>query len=169
VIAEEPSKQDGRHSTSDGTRHRPWWLLVLPLSYLLHLAEEWWGGEGFATWTARALGSPVSTTRFIVLNAIVWPLFCVLTVAAILRPKLAWFTTTFATVVLINAALHALGTLATSTYSPGLLTALVLYVPAGVAALSLGRRSLSPGSCALATFFGFLIHGLVAVIAFARS
>ena len=64
---------------------RPWWLLLLPLSYLLHLAEEWWGGEGFAAWTARAVDSPVSTTRFIILNSIVWPLFLLLTIAAILR------------------------------------------------------------------------------------
>ena len=27
---------------------RAWWLLGLPLGYLLHLADEWWGGEGAA-------------------------------------------------------------------------------------------------------------------------
>lgn len=146
---------------------RPWWLLLLPVSYLLHLAEEWWGGEGFAAWTARAVGSPVSTTRFLVLNSIVWPLFLLLTIAAILRPKLAWFPTTFATVVLINAGLHALGSLATWTYSPGLLTGLLFYLPLGTAALAHGRQALTHRSFPIAVALGVIIHALVAVIAFA--
>jgi len=146
---------------------KPWWLLLLPASYLLHLAEEWWGGEGFAAWTARAVGSPVSTTRFLVLNSVVWPFFLLLTIAAILRPKLAWFPTTFATVVLINAGLHALGSLATWTYSPGLLTGLLLYLPLGTAAIAHGRRVLTPHAFRLAVLLGVIIHALVAVIAFA--
>ena len=148
------------------TSPRPWWLLLLPLSYLLHLAEEWWGGEGFAAWTARALGSPVSTTRFLILNSIVWPVFALLTVAAILRPRLAWFPTTFATVVLINAGLHVLGSLATSSYSPGLVTGVLLYLPVGIAALSQGRRVVTPRAFQMALLFGVLIHAAVAVIAF---
>lgn len=146
---------------------RPWWLLLLPLSYLLHLAEEWWGGEGFAVWTARALGAPVSTTRFLVLNSIVWPLFALLTTAAILRPRLAWFPVTFATVVVVNAGLHVLGALATSSYSPGLITGILLYLPVGIAALAHGRRVVTPRAFQLAVLFGFLIHAAVAVIAFA--
>lgn len=155
-----------RHG-SDGRARRHWWLLVLPLAYLLHLGEEWWGGEGFAAWTARLAGAPVSETRFIVLNSIVWPLFFGLTVAAILKPKLAWFPTTFATVVLINATLHALGTLVTASYSPGLITGLALYLPAGLAALSLGRRSLAPRTFTNGVVLGVIIHGLVILIAFA--
>jgi hypothetical protein len=146
---------------------RAWWLLLLPLSYLVHLAEEWWGGEGFAAWTARAVGSPVSTTRFLVLNGIVWPLFLALTIAAIVRPRLAWFPATFATVVLINAGLHALGALATASYSPGLISGLLLYLPLSLATLRAARRSLTPRSFAVAVLSGLLIHGLVAVIAFA--
>jgi hypothetical protein len=153
--------------SSVGAHDRKWWLLVLPLSYLLHLGEEWWGGEGFATWIARIVGSPVSTTRFIVLNSILWPLFCGLTVISIFRPKLAWFPTTFATLVLINAALHVLGSLTTFTYSPGLITGVLLFLPAGLAALLSGRRSLPASTFTLAACFGALIHGLVIVIAFA--
>jgi hypothetical protein len=145
---------------------RPWWLLLLPLGYLLHLGEEWWGGEGFAAWTARAVGAPVSPTRFLVLNGIVWPLFTVLTVAALFRPKLAWFPVTFATVVLINAALHALGSLATVSYSPGLITGVLFYLPAGIAALAWGRRAVAPGAFQLAVVLGFVAHAAVVVIAF---
>jgi len=146
---------------------RPWWLLLLPVSYLFHLAEEWWGGEGFAAWTALAVGSPVTTTRFIVLNAIVWPLFFCFTIAAILRPRLAWFPAVFGTVILVNAGLHILGSLVTSTYSPGLVTGLLLYLPVGTAALLFSRRHATTSSFNLAVLLGLLIHAVVAVIAFA--
>lgn len=59
--------------TSQDQPPRPppsWWPLLLPGAYLLHLGEEWWGGEGFALWMARAYGREVSTTRFLVLNGI---------------------------------------------------------------------------------------------------
>lgn len=146
--------------------NRKWWPLFLPLSYLLHLCEEWWGGEGFAAWTERALGAPVSTTRFIVLNSIVWPLFAILTVLAMRRPKLAWFITTFGTIVLINAALHALGSLASWSYSPGLVTGVLLYLPFGAMAVASGLRELPPRTFITAVVLGFLVHAAVAVIAF---
>jgi hypothetical protein len=55
-------------------RRTDWWWLVLPAGYFAHLGEEWWGGEGFASWTARVVGAPVSETRFIVVNSIAAPL-----------------------------------------------------------------------------------------------
>ena len=139
----------------------------MPLGYLLHLADEWWGGEGFVAWIERATGATVSPTRFLILNGIVWPLACALTIAAILRPKLSWFPLTFATVLLINAALHFLGTLYTATYSPGLVTALLFYLPFGIAALRRGLRTTVPGIYGWAVVSGFLVHGLVIVAAFA--
>jgi Protein of unknown function with HXXEE motif len=143
-----------------------WWPLLLPLSYLLHLGEEWWGGVGFAVWTERALGAPVSTTRFLVLNGIVWPSFAILTALAIRREQLRWFLTTFATLVVINAALHVLGSLGSWSYSPGLLTGLLLYFPVGGMTLALGVRELPPRVFLRAVILGFAIHAVVAVIAF---
>ena len=155
------------HESRNTGLTRPWWLLGLPLGYLLHLADEWWGGDGFVVWIERATGAVVSPTRFLILNGIVWPLACALTFAAILRPKLAWFPVTFATVLLINAALHLLGTLYTATYSPGLATALLFYLPFGTSALRQGRRLLPPESFGWAALAGILVHGLVIVAAFA--
>lgn len=157
--------------TAQGQLHRGalrnWWPILLPCAYLLHLAEEWWGGEGFAIWTGRALGAPVSTTRFLILNGIVWPFFAILTVVALRRPAFSWFLTSFSTVVVVNAALHALGSLATGSYSPGLLTGLLLYFPIGIYALVSGSRQLRQPAFAYAVLGGVLFHALVAVIAFA--
>ncbi|HEX9667955.1 MAG TPA: HXXEE domain-containing protein [Thermoanaerobaculia bacterium] len=148
-------------------RVRDSWPLLLPSAYLLHLAEEWWGGEGFASWTARALGRQVSPSRFLLLNGIVWPLFAVLTVMALRKPALAWFPTTFSSIVLVNGVLHALGSLATGSYSPGVVTGVLLYLPLGAYGLVVGRRRLPPRTFALAVLAGILVHVLVAVIAFA--
>ena len=144
-----------------------WWPLLLPASYLLHLFEEWFCGEGFAVWTERALGQPVSTTRFLILNGVVWPLFAVLTLAAIRRPSLAWFLTSFGTLVVINAVLHGLGSLASSSYSPGLVTGLLLYLPIGTFAIRRGLQQLPAGAFARAVFLGVAAHIVVALIAFA--
>jgi hypothetical protein len=147
-------------------RSRPWWLLLLPASFLLHLAEEWWAGEGFAAWTGRIAGEPVSTARFLVLNGIGWPLFALLTFLAVTRSRPAWFPTAFATAVVINAVLHLLGTLATASYSPGLVTGLLLFLPVGSAALLDGRRRLAPATFGGAVFVGVLIHATVLLVAF---
>ena len=146
---------------------RRWWPLLLPAAYLCHLVEEWLGGDGFVLWTARALGRQVSATRFLVLNGIVWPAFAALTVAAIRKPALAWFLTTFSTVVMINGVLHTLGSLASVSYSPGLITGVFLYLPIGGYALGTGCRELPPRTFGLAVLGGVVIHALVAVIAFA--
>jgi hypothetical protein len=144
----------------------PWWLLLLPASFLVHIAEEWWAGEGFPAWAARVAGSPISPLRYLLINGVAWPLFALLTVLGILRPRWAWFPTAFATMVVINAGLHALGTLATRAYSPGLASGLLLYLPIGFAALSHGRRVLDPNTYAVAVLAGFLLHGAVIVLAF---
>ena len=144
-----------------------WWPLLLPLSNLLHLFEEWFGGEGFAAWTERAVGQPVSTTRFLILNGVVWPLVAVLTLAAIKKPSISWFLTTFGTIVVINALLHGLGTLASASYSPGLVTGLLLYLPLGSLAIRHGQQELPAGAFARAVFLGVAAHIVVALIAFA--
>jgi hypothetical protein len=147
-------------------RVREWWPLLLPCAYLLHLAEEWWGGEGFVSWTARALGREVSPSRFLLLNGVVWPLFAVLTAAALRRPALAWFPTAFSTIVVVNGVLHMLGSLAGGSYSPGVVTGTLLYLPLGAYGLAAGRRELPPPTFALAVLAGILAHVLVALIAF---
>ena len=146
---------------------RPWWLLGLPLAFLAHIAEEWWGGEGFVSWILRASGQTVSPTRFLVVNGIAWPLALGLTLGAILRPKLAWFPVTLATVLLINAAFHLLGTLWSGVYSPGLVTAMLFYPLFGTAALRHGRRTVPAGAYGWAVAAGFAIHALVIVVAIA--
>ena len=146
---------------------RPWWLLLLPLAFLLHIAEELWGGEGFPAWTGRLVEEPISIERFLSINAVGWPIFALLTLLGITRPAVAWLPTALATMLLVNAALHALGSAVTAAYSPGLVTSLLLYPPIGIAALRHGKRNLPPGMFARAILGGVLVHAAVLIAAFA--
>jgi hypothetical protein len=149
-------------------RRTDWWWLALPASYFAHLCEEWWGGEGFVSWTARVVGAPVSETRFIVVNSIAAPVFVLGTVLAIAKPRLAWFIVTFGTIVLTNGLLHVLGTAGSKSYSPGVVTGTVLYLPLGILALRLGRARLSEARLWAAAAGGVAIHAVVAIVAFWR-
>jgi hypothetical protein len=142
-----------------------WWPLLLPCSYLLHLAEEWWGGEGLAAWTWRTLGAPISTAELLALNGIVWPVLTVLTVLAVSRPGLRPVWTAFGTVIAVNGALHVLGSLATTSYSPGVVSGVLLYLPLGGYALARGRRDLAPRAFGGAVLIGLVLHAVVAAIA----
>jgi Protein of unknown function with HXXEE motif len=151
--------------TTGGNR-KEWWWLALPASYLAHLGEEWWGGEGFASWTERVVGAPVSETRFIIVNSVAAPLFVLGTVLAITKPSWAWFVVTFGTIMLINGTLHVLGSVGSASYSPGVITGLALYLPLGITTLRLGRTRSSAGTFWAAVLLGVAIHGVVAVVAF---
>ncbi len=145
---------------------RPWWLLLLPAAFLFHIAEEVWAGEGFVAWTGRVFSTPISVARFFTINAIGWPLFACLTLVAILKSRSAWLAATLSTMLLVNAGLHALGTLATSAYSPGLATSLLLYPPVCFAALRYSSKLAPPGTFGLGVVAGVFLHGLVLFAAF---
>jgi hypothetical protein len=137
--------------------------LLLPLAFLLHIAEELWGGEGFPAWTGRLVAVPLGIERFRAINAVGWPAFALLTGLGLRR---AWLPVALATMLLTNGVLHLLGTLWTGAYSPGVWTALLLYPPIGVATLRYGRRALSPSAFAGGVLLGVLLHAAVLVIAF---
>lgn len=150
-------------SSGSSTEPGRWWPLLLPAAYLIHLAEEWWGGVGFAAWTANALGRPVSETRFLVINGIALPILTVCTLIAVRSRSFRWFVISFGTLVLVNGILHLLGSLVTASYSPGVVSGSLVYLPLGALALRDGRTDEGFGR---AVALGIALHVVVAVIAF---
>jgi hypothetical protein len=138
------------------------WLL--PLSYALHILEEWFGG--FRDWIALFVGSPLPATAFIVINAIAMAAMIAATWASTTRAGYGWAGIAVATVLVVNALAHTFGTLVTSRYSPGLVTALLLYLPlAGLVLLRASSRA-ERGAFRTGVLAGFAIHALVFVVAF---
>jgi hypothetical protein len=108
------------------------WLLLFPATYALHIAEEYWAGEGFHRWIGRVARITLSPAQFLSANAVLWAAMigAVLSVRSLSGE--GWIAIALATIVSVNGFGHLLGSLYTGSYSPGVATGLGLWVPLGV-------------------------------------
>lgn len=119
-------------SLNGSDRRLRFWPLLLPGAYLVHLAEEIWGGPGFVNWAARYLSAGFTERQFLFINATAWPAMLIATLAGIYRPSLRWVIITVAVILLINGVLHIGSTIVTTSYSPGVLSGTLVYLPLGL-------------------------------------
>jgi hypothetical protein len=137
------------------------WLLVA--AYAIHVAEEWFAG--FPAWVAQIVSRPMPPAAFVIINAVAMLLMVIGVRAAIRNEANGWIAVTIATIVLVNTASHLLGALVTQGYAPGLISAVVLYIPLG--ALTMMRAlDQAAGHIARGVITGLLLHAAVFVIAF---
>jgi hypothetical protein len=141
------------------------WVWLFPATYLAHVAEEYWGGEGFPRWISRVAGAALSEEAFLTLNALAWVVM-VVAIAAVARGLWRWPLVAFGLVVLLNALLHAGGSVITRSYSPGLVTGLLLWLPLGAVTLRRARREVSRRTFAVGVMAGLLAHAVVSLLAF---
>ena len=139
------------------------WLF--PLAYALHVLEEWVGG--FPEWLAAIDGDGVSRRAFILINTAAFILVIAAARAATRREEQGWLAVSVATILLVNGLLHVLGTLYTGTYSPGLVTSVILYLPLGQLALLRAWHQAASRQVAAGIFTGVALHALVSLLAFA--
>jgi hypothetical protein len=93
------------------------------------MLEEW--AAGFPEWIALVAGAPLPRLAFILINTVGALLMCAAARASVRQERHGWMAVAIATVVLVNTLLHMAGSVATGTYSPGLFTAVILYMPLG--------------------------------------
>lgn len=139
-------------------------VLLLPIAYWLHLAEEWFGG--FIAWTSATLGSGVSVERFVAINAIGLVLFFVVPIAAFRNQNWIWPASALAALFGLNGVLHALATAYFGTYSPGTVTGLLIYLPLSVIVLRHMSLRMSAPKLVGSMLAGCLLHALVTFVAF---
>jgi hypothetical protein len=139
------------------------WVWLFPLAYGLHVAEEY--AYHFPAYVSNVSGRHMSNSQFLFLNVVFWLLMVAAIVVVLARPSHAWLVITLAAVLGINAALHLLGSLVTGTYSPGTVTAAILYVPLVVYALRRTVPNVSRGLALRAVALGAGIHGGVLLLA----
>jgi hypothetical protein len=138
------------------------WLFVP--AYLAHVGEEWFGG--FPEWVGTVVGRSLPRSAFLLINGVALALLVAAIRAALRADRHGWIAVAVATIVLVNTVVHAAGAALTASYSPGLITAVVLYVPLGslvmIRALDHApRRQVARGIVA-----GLVIHAIVFVVAF---
>jgi uncharacterized protein with HXXEE motif len=141
------------------------WVWLLPASYLAHIGEELFAGEGFPAWATRLGLLRIDERQFLVLNGVCWLLMTGAVLAIRKAPILRWLLVTLGTVVLINGLAHAAATVITRSYSPGLVTGLAFWTPLGAACIWTSRRALPAVALRGAIFLGVIIHGVVTLIA----
>ena len=152
------SRSVGTASTSTGL-----WVWLFPLAYGLHIAEEYW--LHFPAYVANLSGRHISNPQFLLMNAVFWVLMVAAVVLVLTRPSQAWLVVTLAAVLGINAALHIVGSIVTTTYSPGTVSAAFLYVPLVVYALRRVLPHTSRGLAVRAVVLGAAIHAGVLLLA----
>ena len=138
-------------------------VLLLPVALLVHQLEEWFGG--FPEWTQSVLPPGVSPERFVIINVIGFVLFGAGTLAARRAPSMTWFPTSFAALICLNGVLHLLATVVFGRYSPGVVTGLLLSVPAGTIVLRWAWTHLPRAQFTASVAAGVAIHALVSLVA----
>ena len=140
-----------------------WTLWVVAVSCAFHVAEEFL--TGWQEWARPTLGIVMPTTRFLVANA-------VLVFAALLLARVGWRRPALSLVIpsatLVNAVfLHILPTIVQSRASPGIYTAVLLYVPfSSWALVGAARDGVARTAIATAVVAGTLM--MVSVVLGAR-
>ena len=149
----------GMPSTSSARNTRlpfdPVWLF--PATYALHLAEEYFAVGGFALWGKGALGIQLSDREFLVWNTVAFGLLCLGALLVSRYPRLRLIEIGIAIAVLGNAAAHIVGSLATWTYSPGLVTGVGVWIPLGWLRLHTVSRKSSRSARVAGTGIGILV------------
>lgn len=137
------------------------WLFVV--AYLAHVVEEFVGG--FPSWLASIFGRPLPVDTFLVINAVGLVAMVVAAFAATRKESMGWLAIGIAALTFANGLLHLLGSLATASYSPGLFTGVVLYLPLGLLALLRAWDQVPASFLWKGIGAGLAAHGLVSLVA----
>jgi hypothetical protein len=140
------------------------WAWLFPISYLIHIAEEYWGG--FPAWIARFWGVESSLNNFLSWNGGAWVVMTLGVAVALKTKSYRWLLVSFATVFLVNGVVHALASVVTVSYSPGLISGLLLFVPLGLITLRRARREMNARTFRAGVILGVVMHGVVVLLAF---
>ena len=140
------------------------WVWLFPATYLIHAMEEYWGGEGFYRWMKRIVGWEMTPSEFVNINTTAWLLMIGSILVFRRTPSIRWLTIGFGTVVLINGFAHLAGSILTGTYSPGVVSGTLLWIPLGVITLGRGWRGATRRSFISGVLVGLIIHAVLFLV-----
>lgn len=141
------------------------WAILFPLTYLLHIAEEYYGAGGFPHYMQTYYHVQLTETRFLELQLI----GVIAMIAGLWLSTRLHFPRTMlvilAAVVLKNAAIHLVRSAANARYEPGVITGVALWIPLGLSAIYF-NRGMSAKRLLVSLAIGAGISGLVELIQF---
>ncbi len=140
------------------------WSWLFPLTYLIHIAEEFYGGEGYPAYIKKLRGVEMSSTKFLVGQAIGLALI----ILGILIARRLGFPRQLliilGTVVLFNGLSHLGTSLYYREYGPGLLSGVLIWIPFGIATLIRFKSSMRAVRYWLYIAIGIGINVVIALI-----
>jgi hypothetical protein len=117
------------------------WLF--PPTYVIHLGEEYLAADGFPLWAERTLAIQFSNAEFTAWSALALGLMCLGGWLVSRDPKFRFIEIALAVAVLGNVAVHVFTSILTWTYSPGLVSGVLIWIPLGTLRLQRARRALT--------------------------
>src|SRR6267142_3759092 len=125
------------------------WLSLFPLTYVIHFAEEYWGGEGYSAYLYRLRGVHLSPLLFVAFQALGFVLFVAAGVIARQLKFPEFMIVILGALVLCNGITHTLTALWDGGYGPGLMSSMLLWIPLGGLTLVLMFGQISHARLAL--------------------
>jgi hypothetical protein len=140
------------------------WLWVFPVTYLIHVAEEYWGGEGYPAYILRLRGVHMSTGRFLVAQGVGVVL---VTIGVILARRFKFprmMLIILGAIVLVNAITHTLTALSIMRYGPGLWSSIFIWGPLGIFTLLRFRNGVARKQYWIAIAIGVGVNVVVGIL-----
>ena len=140
------------------------WPWLFPLTYLLHIAEEYRGGDGYSAYLSKTKGVAFSSMRFLLMTGFGW-LLMIAGIPVAQRfgfPQLSMVI--LGTVFLVNGVSHTVSSVVTARYNPGLITGILIWIPLGLVTLVQLRERMSAARYLTAILIGVGIQAVVSLI-----
>lgn len=141
------------------------WPWLFPFTYLLHIAEEYWGGDGYSAHLSRTKGIDLASRRFLFMTGAGLVLIIAgIPLAYTFRfPQLLMVI--LGTVFLVNGVSHTISGVVTARYNPGLLSGMLIWIPLGIVTLVQLRERMSAARYLTAMAVGVAIQAVVSLLA----
>jgi len=137
------------------------WLTLFPLTYLAHISEEFWGGGGYSKYLLTNFSVELSPQRFLLLHALGVFLMGLGVVLGIAFRFPLTMVAILSAIILGNAFVHAIRSVHSRMYTPGLITAVLLWLPLGIVSLLAAWPFTSAGKLTVALASGFIANCIV--------
>lgn len=140
------------------------WSWLFPLTYIIHIGEEFYGGEGYPAYLKRLRSVEMSSTKFLVGQAIGLAL---IVLGILIARRLSFprqLLVILGTVVLTNGLTHLVTSSYYREYGPGLISGVLIWIPFGLATLVHFKNSIRPGRYWLYIGIGVAINAAIALM-----
>jgi len=137
------------------------WLWFFPVSYVIHAAEEFWGGEGYTAYLYRLRGVHISISRFLVLHFLGLVLIATGVFIAHLLHFPVFMIVVFGALIFSNGISHTVTAIWDRGYGPGLITS-IAWIPLGAFAVYEMFGQISIARLVIASLIGIGMNGGVA-------